>query len=108
MNHLDAASRTSILIGVTSNDTPRLIPTGKCFCGCGGSTSIGSFFARGHDKVAEAALLAVKYDSSVAQLLDHHGFGPHDSVLDAAVRDGGWVECPTCEYAGAPATIKNH
>lgn len=86
----------------------RLLPTGSCWCGCGGRTSIGSFFSRGHDKVAEAALLAVRYESSVARLLDHHGFGPRKSVLQAAVDEGGWEECTYCEYAGAPLSIRNH
>jgi hypothetical protein len=91
-----------------SKNLPRLIPTGNCWCGCSTTVNIGSFFARGHDKVAEAALLAVRYESSVARLLDHHGFGPNKSVLDAAVEGGGWEECPHCEYTGAPASIRNH
>lgn len=86
----------------------RLLPTGTCWCGCGATTSIGSFFSRGHDKTAEAALLAVRYEASVARLLDHHGFGPGNSVLEAAVRDGGWEECQECEYAGAPLSVRNH
>ncbi|MGW9399381.1 hypothetical protein [Streptomyces sp. NPDC055642] len=92
-----------------TNEAPqRLLPTGSCWCGCGATTSIGAFFARGHDKTAEAALLAVRYDSSVARLLHHHGYGPDKSVLDAAVKDGGWEECPHCEYAGAPLSVRNH
>ncbi|MGW8702879.1 hypothetical protein ACWGOK_39240 [Streptomyces eurythermus] len=91
-----------------STNEPRLIPTGTCWCGCNSSVGLGSFFARGHDKTAEAALLAVLYDSSVARLLHHHGYGPDKSVLDAAVSEGGWEECPRCEYAGAPASVRNH
>ena len=53
----------------------RLIPTGTCWCGCGEETSIGSFFLPGHDKVAESAVIAVRY-GGVAQFLEHHGFGP--------------------------------
>ncbi|MFI1525553.1 hypothetical protein [Streptomyces griseus] len=86
----------------------RLLPTGTCWCGCGATTAIGSFFSRGHDKTAEAALLAVRYGSSVAQLLHHHGYGPTESVLDAAVTEGGWVICQHCTYAGAPASVRNH
>jgi hypothetical protein len=93
---------------MTDEAPQRLLPTGTCWCGCGSTTSIGSFFARGHDKVAEAALLAVRFDSSVARLLHHHGFGPAKSVLEAAVEEGGWEECPYCEYAGAPLSIRNH
>ncbi|MFE9432287.1 hypothetical protein ACFYNA_15015 [Streptomyces sp. NPDC006640] len=92
-----------------TEETPqRLLPTGTCWCGCGGTTSLGAFFCRGHDKVAEAALLAARYESSVARLLSHHGFGPDRSVLDAAVDEGGWEICPNCEYAGAPLSIRNH
>ncbi|MCF3136829.1 hypothetical protein [Streptomyces olivochromogenes] len=91
-----------------TESTERLIPTGQCFCGCGETVGLGSFFARGHDKTAEAALLAIRYGSSVARLLDHHGFGPKRSVLDAAVAEGGWVICQSCEYAGAPASVRNH
>lgn len=93
---------------MTDKPTQRLIPTGYCFCGCRAPTAIGSFFSRGHDKTAEAALLAARYGSSVAQLLDHHGFGPDESVLDAAVAEGGWVICTYCTYAGAPASVRNH
>jgi hypothetical protein len=91
-----------------TKNLPRLIPTGDCWCGCGATVGIGSFFARGHDKTAEAALLAVRYESSVARLLEHHGFGPRKSVLEAAVKEGSWEECPYCEYCGAPASIRNH
>lgn len=93
---------------MTDEKPQRLLPTGSCFCGCGATTAIGSFFSRGHDKTAEAALLAVRYGSSVAQLLDHHGFGPDESVLDAAVDEGGWKICQLCTYAGAPASVRNH
>ncbi|MER5843662.1 hypothetical protein ABT099_25905 [Streptomyces prasinus] len=87
---------------------PRLIPTGTCWCGCGRDVTLGKFFAQGHDKVAEAALMAARYGASVPRLLAEHGFGPTNSVLEAAVRDGGWEECEYCEYAGAPLSIRNH
>lgn len=53
----------------------RLLPTGECWCGCGESTSIGSFFLAGHDKVAESAVILVRY-GGVPEFLMHHGFGP--------------------------------
>jgi len=87
---------------------PRLIPTGTCWCGCGKEAGIGSFFARGHDKVAEAALLAVEYGGSVPQLLHKHGYGPGHSVTDRAVADNVWTLCPTCGYKGAPSSVRNH
>src|SRR2546423_13126919 len=55
---------------------PGLIPTGTCWCECGKQTGIGSFFARGHDKIAEAALTAAEFGGSVPQLLHRHGYGP--------------------------------
>ncbi|MFI8182454.1 hypothetical protein ACIF70_18330 [Actinacidiphila glaucinigra] len=95
---------------MTKPHLPRLIPTGTCWCGCGIETGIGSFFARGHDKTAEAALIAVKFGSSVPQLLQAHGFGPQYSVTDAAVRSGDWQRCchAGCKYVGAPASVRNH
>jgi hypothetical protein len=87
---------------------PRLIPTGTCWCGCRAEVSLGSFFARGHDKTAEAALIAARYEGSVARLLEQHGFGPDNSVEDAAVNDGGWQRCENCGYAGAPASVRRH
>ncbi|MGI5397825.1 hypothetical protein [Streptomyces sp. CA-251251] len=93
-----------------SNEKPRLIPTGKCWCGCGKDVGLGKFFAAGHDKIAEAALMALKYDGSVAQLLHAHGFGSHHSVRHAAVTDPdcSWEKCADCNYSGAPASIANH
>ncbi|WP_399559441.1 hypothetical protein [Streptomyces chartreusis] len=94
-----------------SKNLPRLIPTGTCWCGCGAETAIGSFFARGHDKTAEAAFLAIHHDASVAQMLHAHGYGPDDdkSVTKAAVDKGLWQECPRgCGYRGARESINNH
>lgn len=95
---------------MTRADPPRLIPTGNCWCGCGTQAGIGSFFARGHDKVAEAALLAAEYGGSVPQLLHRHGYGPGRSVTDDAVRTGGWARCGFrgCNYTGTPASVRNH
>ncbi|MFJ8691289.1 hypothetical protein [Micromonospora wenchangensis] len=87
---------------------PRLIPTGTCWCGCGKQTSIGSFFARGHDKIAEAALTAAEFHGSVPQLLHHHGYGPHRSVIAQAVMNGPWEKCPDCWYCGSPESVRNH
>ena len=91
-----------------NEDIPRLIPTGTCWCGCGRQVGLGSFFATGHDKVAEAALIAVKYDGSVPQFLHAHGFGPGHSVTAKAVADTDWLECERCGYRGAPASMRNH
>lgn len=93
---------------MTTKSLPRLTPTGTCWCGCAKKVGPGSFFAPGHDKVAEAALLAAEYGSSVAQLLHGHGYGPGHSVSARAVSEGVWQKCPTCDYVGAPASIANH
>jgi hypothetical protein len=93
---------------MTTKSLPRLTPTGTCWCGCAKKVGPGSFFAPGHDKVAEAALLAAEYGSSVAQLLHGHGYGPGHSVSARAVSEGVWQKCPACDYVGAPASIANH
>ncbi|MFS0700096.1 hypothetical protein AB6N24_09020 [Cellulomonas sp. 179-A 4D5 NHS] len=88
----------------------RLLPTGICWCGCGGEAALGAFFSRGHDKVAEGALLAAEYDGSVARLLAEHGYGRSRSVTDAAVAGGAWVRCAEegCTYAGTPNSVGVH
>ena len=93
-----------------TSELPRLIPTGTCWCGCGRQVGLGSFFAQGHDKIAEAALMAVSYGGQVAQLLHGHGFGAGHSVTAAAVDAGAWERCPhvDCDYVGAPASIRVH
>ncbi|MFD9603340.1 hypothetical protein [Streptomyces sp. NPDC059970] len=96
-----------------ADETPqRLIPTGFCWCGCGTETGIGSFFARGHDKIAEAAFIAARHGGSVARLLADNEFGPgaEKSVREAALERGGWIECSIdgCKYAGAEASVRNH
>ena len=53
----------------------RLMPTGSCWCGCGGETAIGSFFLSGHDKVAESRVIQVKF-GGVPELLAHYGYDP--------------------------------
>jgi hypothetical protein len=87
---------------------PRLIPTGTCWCGCGIQTGIGSFFAQGHDKIAEAALMASRYNASVPQLLHAHGFGPGRSVIGEAVQSGVWEKCPDCWYCGTQSSLATH
>lgn len=51
------------------------LPTGECWCGCGSPASRGAYFAPGHDKRAEAAIVKVVY-GSVPNMLKEHGFGP--------------------------------
>lgn len=88
----------------------RLLPTGFCWCGCGEEVALGAFFARGHDKIAEAALLATRYSGSVAQLLHGHGYDAQHSVTDDAVQSGVWERCqrPGCGYAGTAASLRTH
>ncbi|MFJ6559999.1 hypothetical protein ACIQMV_08975 [Streptomyces sp. NPDC091412] len=95
---------------MTSETPQRLIPTGFCWCGCGTETGIGSFFARGHDKIAEAALIAAEYGGTVPRLLAAHNYGPDRSVTAAAVQQGGWVHCSIkdCTYTGTETSVRNH
>ena len=53
----------------------RLIPTGKCWCGCGEDVPVGSFFRSGHDRKAESAVIAMEY-GSVVEFLAEHGYTP--------------------------------
>ncbi|GHB55311.1 hypothetical protein GCM10010331_48920 [Streptomyces xanthochromogenes] len=86
---------------------PRLIPTGNCWCGCQREVGLGKFFAPGHDKTAEAALIALRYEGSVPHFLHAHGYGPQHSVTGDAVEKTNWVECP-CGYRGAPSSVRRH
>ncbi|CAL9378450.1 hypothetical protein [Streptomyces sp. enrichment culture] len=93
---------------MTTKSLPHLTPTGTRWCGRAKKVGTGSFFAPGHDKVAEAALLAVGYGSSVAQLPHGHGYGPGHSVSTRAVSEGVRRKCSACDYVGAPASIAHH
>ncbi len=53
----------------------RLIPTCKCWSGCGKETEYGSFFLPDHDKVAESAVLLIEY-GDVPEFLARHGYAP--------------------------------
>ncbi|MEU1033152.1 hypothetical protein ACWEWI_25445 [Streptomyces sp. NPDC003753] len=82
--------------------------TNRCYCGCQTSIGYGRTFAAGHDKIAEAAYLAVHHNGSVAELLKSQGYGPDNPVTDAAVEAGAWKKCDHCDYKGAPESIRNH
>ncbi|WP_372412505.1 hypothetical protein [Streptomyces luteireticuli] len=85
----------------------RLLPTGECFCGCGGEAEIGRWFVRGHDITAGAALRAVEGVSLPQRLVDA-GFGPGRSVVAQAVEQAGWARCAGCAYAGPAAGLAAH
>lgn len=53
----------------------KLIPTGSCWCGCGGETTRDSFFLPGHNGIAESAVILVEY-GGVPEFLDKHGYSP--------------------------------
>lgn len=53
----------------------RLLPTGSCWCGCKTQVDVGSFFAPGHDKKAEARLIMEVF-GGVPQFLEAFGYGP--------------------------------
>ncbi len=113
--NLDRLSRQPILryhCHMETRGTPsqplRLIPTGKCWCGCEQDTGRGAFFVQGHDKRAEAALVAIDYHGSVAELLHRHGYGPGRPIIRDAVSQGVWSGCPYCGYAGTAASVRSH
>ncbi len=55
--------------------TDRVLPTGKCWCGCGGDTERGSFFLKGHDKKAEKGLRELLGWKDIPTFLSEHDFG---------------------------------
>ncbi|WP_331752637.1 hypothetical protein OG440_40595 (plasmid) [Streptomyces sp. NBC_00637] len=83
------------------------MPTGDCFCGCGGEAEIGRWFVRGHDITAAAALRAVE-GLSLPQRLVAAGFGPERSVVEEAVAKADWARCAGCAYAGTAAGLAAH
>ncbi|MED7950048.1 hypothetical protein PUR61_01360 [Streptomyces sp. BE20] len=95
-----------------ATDEKPLTPTGTCWCGCGTEVGSGSFFAQGHDRIAEAVFMAVQYDNSVARLLAEHDFGPdgRTTVRQAALDSGYWLECPGagCGHVGTPENVEHH
>jgi hypothetical protein len=54
---------------------------------------MGRWFVQGHDVTAAAALRAVE-DLRQPHQLAVLGFGPERSVVEAAVREAGWVRLP--------------
>ncbi|WP_406414637.1 hypothetical protein OG923_34650 (plasmid) [Streptomyces halstedii] len=84
------------------------MPTGDCFCGCGGEAEIGRFFIRGHDITAGAALRAVEGGLTLPERLTAAGYGSGRSVVQEAVERAGWARCAGCAYAGAPAGLAAH
>ncbi|MFJ3929041.1 MULTISPECIES: hypothetical protein [unclassified Streptomyces] len=95
-----------------ATDDVRLAPTGTCWCGCGAEIGRDAFFAQGHDRLAEAALMAVRYDDSIARLLAEHDFGPQGrtTIRQAALDSGYWEQCPDagCPYVGTPEDVGEH
>ena len=53
----------------------RILPNGKCWCGCGADAQIGKFFLSGHDRAAESAVIKVEY-GGVVRFLIAHGYDP--------------------------------
>lgn len=66
----------------------RLMPTGECWCGCGGETSIGAFFLTGHDKTAESRVIAECY-GNVANFVSAHGYAPNGRFWSRAFKGDG-------------------
>lgn len=104
----DRSSSTSNGYHRLDGPIPRLIPTGTCWCGCGAEAARGAYFARGHDKKAEADLLRLFYPNGVAELLFRHGFGPERSLDSLAVERGVRVRCQDCSRSGSETDIRLH
>jgi len=66
----------------------RLVPTGTCWCGCGADVDLGSFFAPGHDKRAEARLIMEVF-GGVPQFLVAFGRGPGGAEIST---DASWID----------------
>lgn len=65
----------------------RLMPTGFCWCGCGQETKrLGSFFVSTHDRKAEAAILEIHHQGSIAQFLVDMGYGPGGKNLSEELK----------------------
>ena len=58
--------------------------------------------------LAEAALMAADYGSSVPQLLHKHGYGQGRPVIAEAVHNGAWVKCDLCWYSGTATAVRHH
>ena len=59
--------------------------TGKCWCGCNENTD--SYFAQGHDRKAQEALLGIVYGRrTTVEVLAMLGCSPSDSVTVARDR----------------------
>ena len=93
-----------------TKDQRPLRPARLCLCGCKTEIGDSSYFARGHDKLAEAAYLALKHDGTVARLLADNGYNETNSVIEAALADpaAGWERCPVCQHPGNPQTMRYH
>lgn len=64
----------------------RLLPTGRCWCGCGQDVPRGSFFRSGHDKKAESAVILIEY-GGVPEFLVQHGYGPNGKNPSESLED---------------------
>ena len=69
---------------VKTTTPKKLLPTGTCWCGCKAETKRGSFFASGHDKRAESAVILEEY-GDVSAFLVAHGYGPDGSKVACEV-----------------------
>src|SRR5690349_9894488 len=65
----------------------RVLPMGKCFCGCGETTERTAYFVPGHDKRAEAKVVKDEY-GGVLELLTAHGYGAEGRDPTAGIREG--------------------
>lgn len=84
------------------------VPTGTCWCDCGGSTAPGSFFLQGHDKRAERYLADARGETSIAHRLAARGYIPETgkSLRDAALASpAGYEACGLNRLDGQPCRV---
>jgi len=67
----------------------KLVPTGKCWCGCATPIDLGSFFAPGHDKRAEAKVIMEVF-GGVPQFVAAFGYAPDDVGAEAGTMS--WID----------------
>jgi hypothetical protein len=105
---------------MTDNEDPQPglpAPTGSCWCGCGTTVGAASYFAPGHDRIAESVLTAVLLaemrtdsPSPVARFLFENRYGADRNLMRRAeeLDVGGWCPAPECGYASTKSAVANH
>ena len=82
MNNI--AKETAVAFGMDAEECTEVrkmassegpVPTGSCWCDCGGETKADSFFRQGHDTRAATRVIREVYGTT-ADFLIQHGYDP--------------------------------